>query len=40
MITSMEVIEHVIDKGTFLGSISKLVKPNGLVFLSTMAKST
>lgn len=39
MITSMEVIEHVQDKHTFLHSISKLLKPDGLLFLSTMAKT-
>ena len=36
----MEVIEHVNNPGDFIQNISKAVKPNGLIFLSTLAKTT
>lgn len=36
----MEVIEHVTNKNAFIDSISSLLKPNGILFLSTMSKTT
>ena len=39
IITCMEVIEHVTAKGPFLGSVSKLLRPGGILFMSTMDKS-
>ncbi|CAI2378023.1 unnamed protein product [Moneuplotes crassus] len=37
---SMEVIEHVNNQAEFVKNIAKAVKPNGLIFLSTLAKTT
>jgi 2-polyprenyl-6-hydroxyphenyl methylase/3-demethylubiquinone-9 3-methyltransferase len=35
LIVSLEVIEHVTDVALFLGAISRLLKPDGLLILST-----
>ena len=39
IITSMEVIEHVNDAEEFVKTLQQLLKPNGLLFLSTINKS-
>jgi ubiquinone biosynthesis O-methyltransferase len=36
----MEVIEHVQNQKAFVNNIAKTVKPDGLIFLSTIARST
>jgi len=36
----MEVIEHVSNKNIFIDSISSLLKPDGILFLSSMSKTT
>jgi len=38
-VVSFEVLEHVSDPNAFLASISKLVKPNGAVVLSTLNRT-
>ena len=35
LITAMEVIEHVADKGAFLAALAAALKPDGLMILST-----
>jgi 2-polyprenyl-6-hydroxyphenyl methylase/3-demethylubiquinone-9 3-methyltransferase len=35
LIVSLEVIEHVVDPAQFLGHIARLLKPDGLLILST-----
>ena len=35
LLTAMEVIEHVADKGAFLAALAAALKPDGLMFLST-----
>lgn len=37
--TSFEVIEHVDNPNLFIRELSKALKPNGLLFLSTMEKN-
>ncbi len=39
VITALEVIEHVPDPGAFLGTLSALLAPGGLMFLSTISRT-
>lgn len=39
VITALEIIEHVTDPGQFLNDSVKLLKKNGLIFLSTLNKT-
>lgn len=39
IVLAMEIIEHVADVDAFLGACSKLLKPNGLLFLATMSRT-
>ncbi|KAL0582953.1 hypothetical protein ABG067_007086 [Albugo candida] len=39
IVCSMEVVEHVPDPGVFVGSLLQLVKPGGLLFLSTINRT-
>ena len=39
IIFAMEIIEHVADANNFIHTISKLLKPNGLVFISTINRN-
>ena len=36
---ALEIVEHVADVDLFLASISRLVKPGGLLFLSTLNRT-
>jgi 2-polyprenyl-6-hydroxyphenyl methylase/3-demethylubiquinone-9 3-methyltransferase len=38
-VVALEVIEHVQDRAAFLGALAGLVKPGGLVFLSTLNRT-
>ena len=38
-IVSLEVVEHVANAETFIQSLSKLLKPNGLLIMSTMNRT-
>jgi 2-polyprenyl-6-hydroxyphenyl methylase/3-demethylubiquinone-9 3-methyltransferase len=38
-VTALEIIEHVNDPHEFVSTISKLVKPNGLIFISTINRT-
>lgn len=40
IVTCMEVIEHVEGQAEFIKNLAKRVKPNGFLFMSTMAKTT
>src|SRR3546814_5775704 len=40
LVTAMEVVEHVSDVPAFIAALAALVKPDGLVVLSTDRKST
>lgn len=40
LVTAMEVVEHVSDVAAFLGTLAALVKPDGLVILSTPNRTT
>jgi len=35
-VTCMEMLEHVPDAGSIIAACAKLVKPNGMVFFSTL----
>ncbi len=39
VITALEVIEHVADPGSFIGSLAALLEPGGLLFLSTLNRT-
>jgi len=39
IVLALEIVEHVADVELFLKSISRLVKPNGLLFLSTLNRT-
>ena len=39
MITALEIIEHVADPPEFINHLGKLIKPNGLLFMSTLNKN-
>jgi ubiquinone biosynthesis O-methyltransferase len=39
LVCCSEVIEHVSDQGKFLKDCLKMVKPNGLFFVSTISKT-
>jgi len=39
VVCSLEVIEHVKDVGLFVSSLSGLLKPGGLIFMSTINKT-
>jgi 2-polyprenyl-6-hydroxyphenyl methylase/3-demethylubiquinone-9 3-methyltransferase len=39
LITALEIIEHVVDLGAFLGAASALLKPGGLLILSTINRT-
>jgi 2-polyprenyl-6-hydroxyphenyl methylase / 3-demethylubiquinone-9 3-methyltransferase len=39
IVTALEVVEHVADVGVFLTSAAALVKPGGLLFLSTINRT-
>ena len=39
IVLALEIVEHVADVELFLASISRLVKPNGLLFLSTLNRT-
>jgi 2-polyprenyl-6-hydroxyphenyl methylase/3-demethylubiquinone-9 3-methyltransferase len=39
LVAALEIIEHVADVGAFLGSASALVKPGGLIVLSTINRT-
>jgi len=38
-VVALEVIEHVPDRATFLAALAALVKPGGMVFLSTLNRT-
>lgn len=38
-VVALEVIEHVTDRAAFLNALSALVKPGGMVFLSTLNRT-
>jgi 2-polyprenyl-6-hydroxyphenyl methylase / 3-demethylubiquinone-9 3-methyltransferase len=40
VVTALEVIEHVSDPGAFVRTLASLVQPGGLVFLSTLNRTT
>jgi 2-polyprenyl-6-hydroxyphenyl methylase/3-demethylubiquinone-9 3-methyltransferase len=39
IVTAMEIVEHVADRGDFLRSCAALVKPGGLLFVATIART-
>jgi 2-polyprenyl-6-hydroxyphenyl methylase / 3-demethylubiquinone-9 3-methyltransferase len=39
VITALEIVEHVADLDTFLAALAKLLKPNGLLILSTLNRT-
>lgn len=39
-VVALEVIEHVADRDTFLAALARVVKPGGLVFLSTLNRTS
>lgn len=39
VVLAMEIVEHVADVDAFLAAISALVKPNGLLFMSTLNRT-
>ncbi|MBL8709935.1 MAG: bifunctional 2-polyprenyl-6-hydroxyphenol methylase/3-demethylubiquinol 3-O-methyltransferase UbiG [Rhodospirillaceae bacterium] len=39
VILAMEIIEHVADVDAFIAALSRLLKPNGLLFLATMSRT-
>jgi len=40
VITALEVIEHVADPASFIGSLASLLEPGGLLFLSTLNRTS
>ncbi|WP_426957178.1 bifunctional 2-polyprenyl-6-hydroxyphenol methylase/3-demethylubiquinol 3-O-methyltransferase UbiG [Muricoccus radiodurans] len=38
-VTALEVIEHVADRDAFLAALARLVRPGGMVFLSTLNRT-
>jgi len=40
VVTALEVVEHVADIKSFLGAISELLKPDGLLIMSTLNRTT
>jgi 2-polyprenyl-6-hydroxyphenyl methylase/3-demethylubiquinone-9 3-methyltransferase len=39
LITALEIAEHVADLDSFLGSVTSLLKPNGLLIMSTLNRT-
>jgi 2-polyprenyl-6-hydroxyphenyl methylase/3-demethylubiquinone-9 3-methyltransferase len=39
VVLAMEVVEHVADVDAFLGVLKRLLKPNGLLFMSTISRT-
>ena len=39
IVLAMEIIEHVADVDSFLGSCARLLKPGGILFLATMSRT-
>ncbi len=39
VVTCLEVVEHVADLGAFLAALARTVKPGGLVFVSSIART-
>jgi 2-polyprenyl-6-hydroxyphenyl methylase/3-demethylubiquinone-9 3-methyltransferase len=39
LITALEIIEHVADMDSFLGALTKLLKPGGLLVMSTLNRT-
>ncbi|MES1156135.1 MAG: bifunctional 2-polyprenyl-6-hydroxyphenol methylase/3-demethylubiquinol 3-O-methyltransferase UbiG [Alphaproteobacteria bacterium] len=39
LVTALEIVEHVADVGAFLGAAQALVKPGGLIFISTINRT-
>ncbi len=39
IIFAMEIIEHIANPNTFIDTISQLLKPNGLIFISTINRN-
>ena len=39
IVTAMEVVEHVLDPAEFLRCVADLVRPGGMVFMSTMSRT-
>lgn len=39
IVLAMEIIEHVADVDAFLGALSRLVKPGGILFMATMSRT-
>lgn len=39
VVLAMEIIEHVADVDAFLAALSRLLKPNGLLFMATMSRT-
>ncbi|MER2519244.1 MAG: bifunctional 2-polyprenyl-6-hydroxyphenol methylase/3-demethylubiquinol 3-O-methyltransferase UbiG [Bdellovibrionales bacterium] len=39
VVTAMEIVEHVADLGSFLNATARLVKPGGLLILSTLNRT-
>ncbi|MBL0318798.1 MAG: bifunctional 2-polyprenyl-6-hydroxyphenol methylase/3-demethylubiquinol 3-O-methyltransferase UbiG [Alphaproteobacteria bacterium] len=39
VVLALEIIEHVADVGLFIGALSQLVKPDGLLFIATLNRT-